>query len=77
MDTPLAHGLYYILKKDPPPQCEHSQCILTFRHILVMCNNFAEKRKEIFGGRTVVESFNFHPTLILCYLKACQFYNTF
>ena len=29
----------YILKKDPPPQCQHCQCILTVHHILVECNH--------------------------------------
>ena len=29
--TYMTHS--YILKKDPPPQCEHCQCILTVRHI--------------------------------------------
>ena len=28
-----------------------------------------KKRKDIFAGRDVVESFRFHPTLILFYLK--------
>ena len=37
--THLIH--LYILKKDPPPQCEHCQCILTFRHMLVDCDHFA------------------------------------
>ena len=37
--THLTHS--YILRKDPPPPCEHCQCILTVRHILVECNNFA------------------------------------
>ena len=59
----------YILKKDPPPQCEHWQCILTVRHILVECNHFAEKGKDMFGGRDMVESFRLHPTLILFELK--------
>ena len=36
--------LYY-LRKDPPPQCEHCQCILTVRHILVERDNCAEKKK--------------------------------
>ena len=31
----------YVLKKDPPPRCEHCPCILNVRHILVECNNFA------------------------------------
>ena len=31
--THLTHS--YILRKDPPPQCEHCQCILTVRHILL------------------------------------------
>ena len=59
--THLTHS--YILKKDPP-QCEHCQCILTVRHILVECNNFAQERKDIFGKSDVVESFRFHLTLI-------------
>ena len=37
--THLTHS--YILRKDPPPLCEHSQCILTVCHILVECNHFA------------------------------------
>ena len=39
------------------------------RHILVECTHFAKKRKDVFGKRNVVESFRFHPTLILLYLK--------
>ena len=42
--THLTHS--YILKKDPPPLCEHCQCILTVRHILVECN---QEKKDIFG----------------------------
>ena len=34
-----------ILRKDPPPHCEHCQCILTVRHILVECNNFHQEIK--------------------------------
>ena len=64
--THLTHS--YILKKNNPPQC-----VLTVPHILVECNHSAEKRKDIFGGRDVVESFRFHPTLISFYLKECQF----
>ena len=33
------------------------------------------KGKIYFGGRDVMESFRFHPTLTLFYLKECQFYN--
>ena len=58
--THLTHS--YIFRKDPPPLCEHCQCILTVRHILVECNHFAQERKDIFGRRDVVESFRFHPT---------------
>ena len=39
------------------------------RHILVECNHFAQERKDIFGWRDMVESFRFHPTLILFFLK--------
>ena len=49
--------------------CEHCQCILTVRHILVECNNFAQETKDIFGRRDVMESFSFHPTLIVLLLK--------
>ena len=73
--THLTHS--YILRKDSPPQREHCHCILTVRHILVVCNNFAEKSKDVFGKRNVMELFRFHPTLILLYLKECQFYNKF
>ena len=72
--THLIHS--YILKKDPPPQCEHCQCILTVRHILVECNNFGLEKKYIFGTRDVVESFRFHPTLILLFLKQIEFYSS-
>ena len=65
--THLSHS--YILKKDPPPQCSHCQCILTVRHILVECNHFDQERKNIFGRRDVVESLIFHPTLIVIFLK--------
>ena len=73
--THLTHS--YILRKDPPPQCEHCQCILTVRHILVECNHFARERKDIFGRRDVVESFRFHPTLIVLFLKQIEFYYKF
>ena len=65
--THLTHS--YILRKDHLPQCDHCQCTLTVRHILVECNNLARERKDIFGTRDVVESFRFHPTLILLFLK--------
>ena len=65
----IGHTHSYILKKDPPPLCEHCQCILTVRHILVECNHFARERKDIFGRRDVVESFRCHPTLIVLFLK--------
>ena len=73
--THLTHS--YILRKDPPPLCERCQCILTVRHILVECNHFAQERKDIFGRRDVVESFRFHPTLIVLFLKQIELYYTF
>ena len=36
--THLTHSEYR-MKKDPPPQCEHGQCILTIRHILLKKEN--------------------------------------
>ena len=59
----------YILRKDLPPQYEHCQCILTICHILVECNHFfAQERKDIFCRKDVVESFRFHPALIVLLL---------
>ena len=43
--------LSYILKKDPPPQCEHRQCIPTVRHIFVECNHFARQIGKIEKGK--------------------------
>ena len=43
------------------------------RPILVECNHFAEERKDVFGESCVMESFRFHSTLILLFLKECQF----
>ena len=37
----------YITKKDPPPQCEHCQCFLTVHHILVECNNLAQRERNV------------------------------
>ena len=73
--THLTHS--YILRKDPPPLCEHCQCILTVRHILVECNHFARERKDMFGRRDVVGSFRFHPTLIVLFLKQIEFFYKF
>ena len=49
----LTHS--YILKKYPPTQYEHCQCILIDCHLLVECNHFAQERKDTFGTRGVVE----------------------
>ena len=67
----------HILKKDHPPLCEHCQCILTVRHILVECNHFDHESKDIFGRRDVVESFRFHPSLIILLLKQIECYCKF
>ena len=71
----LTHS--YILRKDPPPLCEHCQCILTVHQILVECNDFARERKYIFDRRDVVESFRFHTTVIVLFLKQIEFYFKF
>ena len=42
-NTHLTHS--YILRKDPLPQCEHCQCILTVRLIFIQCNCFAQEGK--------------------------------
>ena len=46
----------YIVKKDPSPQCEHCQCILTERHILVEWYHLAQRKKDVFDRYGVVES---------------------
>ena len=43
--TYMTHS--YILKKDPPPQCEHCHSILTVRHILAECNHLAQTRNDV------------------------------
>ena len=40
-------------------------------------DHFARERKDIFGRRDVVESFRFHPTLIVLFLKQIEFYYKF
>ena len=65
----------YILKKDPPPQCEHCQCIRTVRHIFVECNHLARTRNNIFARCGVVESLQFHPELVLIFLRNSDFYS--
>ena len=64
----------YILKKDPPPQCEHCHCILTVPHILVECNHLAQTRNDIFGRCGVVESFQLHPELVFKFLRDSELY---
>ena len=73
--THLTHS--YILRKDPPPQCEHCQCIMTVRHILVECNHFAKTRKKIFCRSNVVGSFRFHNDFHLTFWTQTCFYNQF
>ena len=73
--TYMTHS--YILKKDPPPRCEHCHCILTVRHILVECNHLAQTRNDIFGRCGVVESFQLHPELVLNFFKDSEFYSKF
>ena len=73
--THLTHC--FILKKDPPPQCEHCRCTLTVRHILVECSHLKPTRKDIFGRQCVVGSFQFHPHLVLKFLKETGFYHKF
>ena len=60
--TYLIHS--YILKKDPPPRCEHCQCNLRVRHILVECNHLAQTRNDMFGRCGVVESLRLHLELV-------------
>ena len=50
---------------------------LTHSYILVECNHFARERKDIFGTRDVVESFRFHPKLIVLFSKQIEFYYKF
>ena len=41
----LTHS--YILRKDPPPLCEHCPCILPVRHILVESNHYDQEGKDM------------------------------
>ena len=41
------------------------------------CNHCAQERKDIFGRRDVLESFRFHPTLIVLFLKQIELYYKF
>ena len=44
-----------------------SGLVLPGIHRCVECNHFAQERKDVFGRTDVVESFRFHPTLILIF----------
>ena len=46
---------------------KHHQCILTVRHIMEECNNFAQTRKYILGKRDMAQSFRFYLTLVLLF----------
>ena len=46
-------------------------------YMYMECNHFARERKDIFGRRDVAESFRFHPTLIVLFLKQTEFYYKF
>ena len=48
---------------------------LTVRHMLVECNHLAQTRTDIFGRCGVVESFQFHPELVLNILRDSEFYS--
>ena len=57
-------------------------CIITNSKMSILtvsfrCNHFAQERKDIFGSWDVVESFRFHPTLILLFLNQIDFYCKF
>ena len=42
--THLTHS--YILRKDPPPQCEHCPCILTVCHIFGGVQSFCSRKER-------------------------------
>ena len=56
----------HILRKDPPPQCER---FATFRWSSIILLNHVQEKHDIFGRRDIVESFRFHTTLGLSFLK--------
>ena len=64
-------------KERSSTSCEHCQCILTVRHILVECNHLARTRNDIFGRCGVVEYLQFHPELVLKFLRDTKFYSKF
>ena len=55
----------FILAGDHAPQCEHCQCILTVCHILVRSPHLKLVRDGVFGNEGVMETFRFHPQLII------------
>ena len=68
---------YSVQNKEEPPKCDHCQCILTVRHILVDCAHLQPVRDNIFGSTSVVESFRFHPQFIIKFLKEIGLYYKF
>ena len=45
--------------------------------VVLMLGSHAQTRNDIFGRCGVVESFQFHPELILNFLKDNEFYSKF
>ena len=70
--THLTHS--YILKKNPSLSVSTVSVFQQFA--TVECNNFDEKRKDVFGGRDIVESFRLHHVNFILF-KIIQFYNKF
>ena len=77
LKTRKRHQNCLILGTERSKNPEHCQIILTVRHILVECNHLAQTRTNIFGRCGVVESFQFHPELVLNFLRDSDFYSEF
>ena len=55
--------------RECPPQCEHCQCLLTVRQILVRCPHLQAIRDDVFGHEGVMESSRFHIQLFINLLR--------
>jgi len=72
--TYLTHA--YLLKREAPPECNHCNCLLTVRHILVECPLHNTSRIKHYTATTPHQLFNtVHPAHIIQYLQDINYYS--
>ena len=65
--THLTHA--FLLKRETPPECNHCNCLLTDKHILVECPLHNTSRTKHYTATTLHQFFNtVHSTHIIKYL---------